>query len=152
MKTSLGECSIHRLDPGQSYRFRVYAVNPSGMAGPKSGNIVVNTMVETPGAPTTVMPFNNLIGTTIQNKSSSTSSSSSSSNNNNNNNNSVNINSSIGARRISLLWKARNAFNSTRNKAVQKKMVGQWTGSGGDSSEGVSAEMAFQQYDRLVVS
>ena len=137
MKTSSGECSIHRLDPGQSYRFRVYAVNPSGMAGPKSGNIVVNTMLETPGAPTTITPFNNLIETSTQNKSSSTSLVSSY------------ISSSTGARRISLLWKTINAFNSTRNKAVQKKMVGQWTGSGGDSSEGVSAEMAFQQYDRL---
>ena len=137
MKTSSGECSIHRLDPGQSYRFRVYAVNPSGMAGPKSGNIVVNTMVETPGAPTTVMPFNNFIGTTAQNKSSSSSL--------------VNISSSTGSRQISLLWKARNALNNTRNKAVQKKMVGLWTGSGGDSSEGVSAEKAFKQYDRLVV-
>jgi hypothetical protein len=114
------------------------------MAGPKSGNIVVNTMVETPGAPTTVIPFNN-----YSNGAGAAAAASSSNNNNNNNNNSVNINSSIGARRISLLWKARNAFNSTRNKAVQKKMVGQWTGSGGDSSEGVSAELAFQQYDRL---
>jgi hypothetical protein len=54
----------------------------------------------------------------------------------------------VGSRGISLVWKARNASTSSRDKNFQKKMMGQWTGSGGDSEEGVSAELAFQQYDK----
>ena len=114
LKTTSGECTIHRLEPGHSYRFRVFALNMNGLAGPKSENIVVNTMLETPAAP-------------------SVSSSNS---------------SSIGARSVTLTWKPRNAFLSTRDSKVQKKMMGEWSGSGGDSEEGVSVELAFQEYDR----
>ena len=46
---------VHRLDPGQSYRFRVYAVNVDGIRGPPSGTVVVHTMLEVPPAPTVVV-------------------------------------------------------------------------------------------------
>lgn len=51
MKSSVGQCLISRLSPGQTYRFRVYGVNVDGVPGPKSESIVVHTMIETPSPP-----------------------------------------------------------------------------------------------------
>jgi len=52
MKTSQGQGTVHRLEAGKSYRFRVYSVNVDGVAGPKSDSVVVHTMLDTPAAPT----------------------------------------------------------------------------------------------------
>lgn len=52
MKSTVGQCTISRLSPGQTYRFRVYGVNVAGVAGPKSESVIVHTMIETPAAPT----------------------------------------------------------------------------------------------------
>lgn len=51
MKTSLGQGTVHRLEAGKSYRFRVYSINVDGVAGPKSDSVVVHTMLDTPSAP-----------------------------------------------------------------------------------------------------
>lgn len=51
LKTSLGQGAISRLEPGKSYRFRIYSINIQGIAGPRSDSIVVHTMLETPAAP-----------------------------------------------------------------------------------------------------
>ena len=52
VKTSAGHATISRLLPGKSYRFRVFARNADGTAGPKSPTLVVHMMLETPAAPT----------------------------------------------------------------------------------------------------
>ena len=51
LKTTAGEGAISRLEPGKSYRFRVYSVNVSGQRGPKSAPVIVHTMLETPPCP-----------------------------------------------------------------------------------------------------
>jgi hypothetical protein len=51
LKTTAGEGTISRLEPGKSYRFRVYSINASGQRGPKSAPIIVHTMLETPQCP-----------------------------------------------------------------------------------------------------
>lgn len=43
--------TVHRLNPGKSYRFRVLAVNPDGVVGAPSDSIIVHTMLETPSSP-----------------------------------------------------------------------------------------------------
>ncbi|RYY68386.1 fibronectin type III domain-containing protein, partial [archaeon] len=50
-RTTSGSAIIHRLEPGQSYRFRVYGVNCVGIKGPPSESITVHTLLETPAAP-----------------------------------------------------------------------------------------------------
>jgi Ca2+-binding EF-hand superfamily protein len=52
VRTAAGEITVSRLDPGLSYRFRVYAINSSGKPGPKSDSVIVHTMIEIPPAPT----------------------------------------------------------------------------------------------------
>lgn len=52
LKTSAGEGTISRLEPGKSYRFRIYSINASGQRGPKSLPVIVHTMLETPSCPT----------------------------------------------------------------------------------------------------
>ena len=51
MKNITGQCTISRLSPGQTYRFRVYGVNVDGVPGPKSESVIVHTMIETPTVP-----------------------------------------------------------------------------------------------------
>lgn len=50
-KSTVGECTIDRLQPGHTYRFRVYGINVAGERGPTSESIVVHTMLETPPCP-----------------------------------------------------------------------------------------------------
>lgn len=52
LRTNSGQGTITRLDPGKSYRFRVYSINADGVHGPKSQDIVVHTLLETPPVPT----------------------------------------------------------------------------------------------------
>lgn len=54
LKTTAGYGTISRLTPGMSYRFRVYSINAAGVAGPKSTDVVVHSMIETPSTPTPV--------------------------------------------------------------------------------------------------
>eukprot|EP00595_Chromulina_sp_UTEXLB2642_P002594 CAMPEP_0196767890 /NCGR_PEP_ID=MMETSP1095-20130614/42081_1 /TAXON_ID=96789 ORGANISM="Chromulina nebulosa, Strain UTEXLB2642" /NCGR_SAMPLE_ID=MMETSP1095 /ASSEMBLY_ACC=CAM_ASM_000446 /LENGTH=929 /DNA_ID=CAMNT_0042136685 /DNA_START=1108 /DNA_END=3894 /DNA_ORIENTATION=- len=51
LKTNSGDGLITRLESGQSYRFRVYAVNVDGICSSKSDSIIVHTMLETPAPP-----------------------------------------------------------------------------------------------------
>jgi Ca2+-binding EF-hand superfamily protein len=51
MKTTSGRAMITHLQPGQSYRFRLYAINVDGTPGPYSDTIVIHTMLETPCPP-----------------------------------------------------------------------------------------------------
>jgi Ca2+-binding EF-hand superfamily protein len=51
LKTSAGHGTISRLIPGSSYRFRVYSINAAGVPGPKSSDMVVHAMIETPASP-----------------------------------------------------------------------------------------------------
>jgi Ca2+-binding EF-hand superfamily protein len=50
-KSTVGECTISRLQPGHTYRFRVYGINIDGEKGPTSESVVVHTMLETPPFP-----------------------------------------------------------------------------------------------------
>jgi len=50
--TREGECTISRLQPGKSYRFRVYSKNINGVAGAPSDPVIVHTLLETPPVPT----------------------------------------------------------------------------------------------------
>lgn len=52
LRTTAGEATITRLEPGKSYRFRVYAKNTDGGEGPKSDTVIVHAMLETPRHPT----------------------------------------------------------------------------------------------------
>lgn len=51
MRTTSGQAMVKGLEPGQSYRFRVYAVNADGLPGPSSPSVLVHTLLETPSAP-----------------------------------------------------------------------------------------------------
>eukprot|EP01033_Poteriospumella_lacustris_P002248 gene2248-1646_t len=51
MRTTSGQAMVKGLEPGQSYRFRVYAVNADGLPGPSSPSALVHTLLETPSAP-----------------------------------------------------------------------------------------------------
>ena len=50
-KSTVGECTVNRLQPGHTYRFRVYGINVNGEKGPVSDSVVVHTMLETPPYP-----------------------------------------------------------------------------------------------------
>ena len=52
-----GHASIHRLEAGKSYRFRVYSLNAEGVAGPRSPEVVVHTLLETPPPPTAPVKY-----------------------------------------------------------------------------------------------
>lgn len=51
MRTTSGQAMVKGLEPGQSYRFRVYSVNADGLPGPSSPSVLVHTLLETPAAP-----------------------------------------------------------------------------------------------------
>ena len=51
LRTTAGHGTISRLQAGSSYRFRVYSVNVAGIAGPRSADVVVHIMIETPNVP-----------------------------------------------------------------------------------------------------
>lgn len=55
VRTGAGQTVVHRLDPGESYRFRVYATNVDGVRGPPSPSVVVHAMLEVPPAPSIVL-------------------------------------------------------------------------------------------------
>ena len=55
VRTCAGQTVVHRLEPGVSYRFRVYALNIDGVSGPPSPSVVVHAMLETPLAPCVVV-------------------------------------------------------------------------------------------------
>lgn len=55
VRTGAGQSVVHRLEPGVSYRFRVYAVNVDGVRGPSSPSVVVHAMLEVPVAPVVVL-------------------------------------------------------------------------------------------------
>ena len=55
VRTGAGQTVVHRLEPGVSYRFRVYAVNVDGVRGPSSASVVVHAMLEVPVAPVVVL-------------------------------------------------------------------------------------------------
>ena len=57
MKSSVGQATIARLEPGHTYRFRVHGVNVDGVAGPDSESVIVHTMLETPPVPTVAGTF-----------------------------------------------------------------------------------------------
>ena len=61
LKTGAGHGTISRLEPGSSYRFRVYSVNVAGIPGPKSEEIIVHTLIETPAAPLPTYIGSNII-------------------------------------------------------------------------------------------
>ena len=52
IKTTAGQATISRLQSGKSYRFRVFAMNAAGSAGPKSDSVIAHTMLEQPPVPT----------------------------------------------------------------------------------------------------
>ena len=55
LRTNLGHGTIYRLEPGKSYRFRIYAINIDNIRGPPSDSIVVHTMLEIPLTPTIIL-------------------------------------------------------------------------------------------------
>lgn len=67
LRTTAGEGTINHLEPGKSYRFRVFARNIDGGEGPKSETAIVHALLETPQAPTVVQkwPTANITATSI---------------------------------------------------------------------------------------
>lgn len=49
--TTRAAATVHRLEAGRSYRFRVHCVNPDGATGAPSPSVVVHAMLETPAPP-----------------------------------------------------------------------------------------------------
>jgi len=54
----------------------------------------------------------------------------------------------VNARKVTLIWKARNTFTGTRNKAFTDKMLNEWAGALGADEAGASIRAAFDKYDR----
>ena len=54
LRTNAGQGTLTRLEPGKSYRFRVYSINADSVRGPCSAPVLVHTLLETPAAPTTI--------------------------------------------------------------------------------------------------
>ena len=54
LRTKSGQASLHRLQPGHTYRFRVRARNVEGEDSAPSASVVVHTLLETPPAPSEV--------------------------------------------------------------------------------------------------
>eukprot|EP01038_Epipyxis_sp_PR26KG_P011939 gene11939-15981_t len=128
LRTSLGQCSINHLTPGSSYRFRLYAINANGYPGPCSGSVLVHTLLETP-------PIPGVIGRMI-NK-----------NDNNSSSGAVNTATGITPYKITLNWKKRKQYNTSRDQTLIDKMLHDWAGTHGDDDGGVSIEAAFAKYD-----
>ena len=55
LRTSLGHATVHRLDPGAPYKFRIHAVNVDGRPGPASPPVIIQTHLETPPPPNVVL-------------------------------------------------------------------------------------------------
>jgi hypothetical protein len=125
MKSSAGQCIITRLEPGHTYRFRVFGVNADGSAGPKSESVIVHTMLETPSAP--VVQGSNIVPAGVTDK--------------------LFVNPSIQPNKVMLKWRGRREGVSSRDKAVVNRMLGDWAGTGNEDN-GVSVETAFANYDR----
>lgn len=54
LRTTAGEGTVNHLEPGKSYRFRVYSRNADGGESPRSETVIVHAMLETPQHPTVV--------------------------------------------------------------------------------------------------
>ena len=121
LRTNAGQATLTRLEPGKSYRYRVYSITEDindkfgktipGQKGPVSQSVVVHTLLETPVAPKLTK-----VG--------------------------------LGPRSLQMIWKARHANQSTRDKRVQDKIFNQWTGVGEEEEGAVSVELAWKRYDR----
>mmetsp|Transcript_28821 Transcript_28821/g.48622 ORF Transcript_28821/g.48622 Transcript_28821/m.48622 type:complete len:1741 (+) Transcript_28821:136-5358(+) len=128
MKSTVGECTISRLQPGHTYRFRVYGINVAGEKGPKSASIVVHTMLETPPCPSIQLKsggslnFNNFSPESL-------------------------AYSTLSTNKVVLQWKGRRDGTTSRDQGMIDRMLGDWAGVGGDEG-GVSVETAFANYDR----
>ena len=121
--TTLGQATIHRLEPGMSYRFRVYALNTDGVEGPRSESIIVHTLVELPAAPSVVMKSLNAVyphpdGLPPEECAS-----------------------------MFLTWKPRSAGMSSKAPRHVQKMLGNWAGSHEDQQGGVDIQQIFAKYD-----
>lgn len=133
LRTTSPYATITRLEPGQSYRFRVHGVATSTASshtpdeveevkGPASEPVIVHTLLETPAVP---------------------------------------VIKAITSNSVHLCWRPRNLSLSTRSAKFINKMVGDWThsdglGAGGGAggataatgpAQGVSIEQAFMKYD-----
>ena len=138
MRTTNGQATVSRLDPGKSYRFRIYSINIDGIRGPASPAVLVHTMLETPSAPT--LPSSVATAALAAGAASTLSS-----------NSSTPFRSGVNARSIQLSWKPRNLLTNTRDKAFVDRMLGDWThshGENGGADAGVSIEVAFGKYDK----
>lgn len=124
-KSSVGQCTITRLEPGHTYRFRVYGVNVDGSAGPKSETVIVHTMLEPPPPPK--VQGTNVVPPGVTDK--------------------LYINPCVQPNKVMLKWRGRRDGVSSRDKGVVNRILGDWAGSGNDDN-GVSVENAFSNYDR----
>jgi Ca2+-binding EF-hand superfamily protein len=118
LRTTHGVATITRLEPGNSYRFRVYSLNVDEIPGPRSPDVVVHTLLETPQAPAAVTATPG------------------------------NPNKPIKNRSILITWRPRNYITSTRSASFVSRMVGDWAHSTGNNDGGVSIESVFAQYDK----
>ena len=58
----------------------------------------------------------------------------------------------IGANSITLAWKKRGENVSLRDPNTINKLLSDWAGNHDDSGGGVSIELAFAKYDRIIVA
>ena len=121
--TTLGQATIHRLEPGMSYRFRVYALNTDGVEGPRSESIIVHTFVEIPATPCVVVKSLNAVYPHPEGLPAEQSAS------------------------MFLTWKPRSAGMSSKAPRHVQKMLGNWAGSHEDQQGGVDIQQIFAKYD-----
>lgn len=124
MKCLNGQCTISRLSPGQTYKFRVYGVNVDGVPGPKSEPVIVHTMIETPSAPTLNTKLISMDGM-----------------------DKIFYSTSVYPTKVILKWKSRREGLSSRDKGLIDRMLGDWAGINHEDN-GVSIEAMFSKYDR----
>lgn len=121
LRTSLGQGSISRLRAGETYRFRVYALNVDGVEGPRSDTIVVHTMLETP------------VGLRVASQVPKETSA-------------PYFCESILPNLISIKWKPRQESSFNREETSMQRLLGDWAGVGAEDGA-ISIETVFAKYD-----
>lgn len=123
LRTTLTQGSISRLRPGETYRYRVYAVNVDGVEGPRSETIVIHTMLETP------------VGLSVASKTVKMPPAI------------PYFSDAILSNMISIQWRKREESSFNSDASSLQRLLGDWAGVGADDGA-VSIDTVFANYDR----